>query len=233
VSSASTRWRSVTAAVISRAAGQLSRHATYLRTTLRVSHEGNDILGIPKDARVPKPDAVVHWRSNSVDDNGDLECSGEGDPEEVQNVDVTPPSRCSGSRGDLAGKKSKLEEPQEAAGGIQSEPGEFDGRGRSFWATTPNAAMGLAPWPWDFLAQQGPAPVVPLSIHAVGRPRLNIQAALGERVNCVQLRAAQAWGVGPAEFLLALTGVLLDPSAPLVHYLNRGAILEAVAPGPR
>jgi len=54
--------------------------------------------------------------------------------------------------------------------------------GQSFWTMAPNASLGLAPWPLEFLAEQGPAPVVPLGIHAAGRPRLNAQAALSELV---------------------------------------------------
>ena len=81
-----------------------------------------------------------------------------------------------------------------------------------------------------FPCSAGARACVPLSIHAVGRPRLNIHAALAERVSCVQLRVAQAWGVVLDEFLLALTGVLLDPSAPLVHYLNRGGYLGGRCP---
>jgi hypothetical protein len=102
------------------------------------------------------------------------------------------------------------------------------------WGVAPNASLGLAPWPREFLEQQGPAPVVPLSIHAAGRARLNIQVALSELVGVIQLQAAATWGVPPSEFCLSLRdGALMDPNMALVHYVNGASALEAVAPGPR
>ena len=79
---------------------------------------------------------------------------------------------------------------------------------------------------------QGTAPVVVLSIHAAGRPRLNTQVSLCKLVGHVQLHAAALKGVASAEFRLALGGTLMEPEAPLIHYLNAGGALEAVAPGP-
>ena len=43
-------------------------------------------------------------------------------------------------------------------------------------------------------------------------------------------KAAAAWGVAPAEFSFTVPGVIMDPFAPLVHYVTGGAVLEAVAP---
>ena len=123
----------------------------------------------------------------------------------------------------------------EAAAGdvVVEEAGRTEGASSGFWGTAPNASLGLAPWPPEFLAQQGPAPVVPLGLHAAGRPRISMQAALSELVGAVQLQAAVSWGVAPTEFRLALRGVALDPGFPLFHYFNGGAVLEPVAPGPR
>ena len=64
-------------------------------------------------------------------------------------------------------------------------------------------------------------------------PRLNTHAALSEPVGNIQLQAAAAWGVAPAEFSFTVAGLIMDPSAPLVPYVTGGAVLEAVAPGPR
>ena len=75
--------------------------------------------------------------------------------------------------------------------------------------------------------------MVPLSIHAAGRPRLNLQAPLSELVTNVRLHAAATWGVAPSEFYLSLRGVIMNLDVPLVHYLTGGSVLEAVAPGPR
>lgn len=133
-----------------------------------------------------------------------------------------------------AGEDKAMADPEEVAAAGAVGAGRAEGApAASFWRTAPNASLGLAPWPPEFLAQQGAAPVVPLGLHAAGRPRLSTQAALSELVGAVQLQAAAAWGVSPTEFRLALRGAPLDPGVPLVHYINGGAVLEAVAPGPR
>ena len=63
---------------------------------------------------------------------------------------------------------------------------------QDFWSTAPNGPLGLALWPLEFIAVQGPTPVVVLSIHAAGRQRLHTQVSLSELVGRVQLHAAAA-----------------------------------------
>ena len=138
-----------------------------------------------------------------------------------------------GGDGMIDGEDKAIAEDGAAGDAEVEEAGSTEGASSGLWGTAPNASLGLAPWPPEFLAQQGPAPVVPLGLHAAGRPRITMQVALSELVGAVQLQAAVSWGVAPTEFRLALRGVVLDPGFPLVHYFNAGAVLEAVAPGPR
>ena len=75
-------WRSISAAVVSRAAGQLARHAAVLSSLPAPSSAGCDTLGISSGASAHQPGAAASvWRMQA--DNEMADDSEQNDVEEI------------------------------------------------------------------------------------------------------------------------------------------------------
>ena len=93
-------WKSASAAIISRAAGQLARHSAMLCPLPVPSSAGCDTLGIPSGASARQPGAAV-WMSQAVDDEmaedadqNDLEDNLVGDDTADTSADQSEEAGC-------------------------------------------------------------------------------------------------------------------------------------------
>ena len=102
--------------------------------------------------------------------------------------------------------------------------------GATFWSLTPNGALGLEPWPTDFVAKQGPLPVVTLTAHFPGRQRAVLSARLTEPVGALHLRLAREWAVDPEEFELRGAAGVWRGDVALLLYSN--GEVQAACKGP-
>jgi hypothetical protein len=104
--------------------------------------------------------------------------------------------------------------------------------GATFWTLAPNGALGLAPWPADFVQMQGPPPQVKLTAHFPGRQRAVLSARLTDLVAALHERLAREWAVDPAEFELRGAAGVWRGDVALLHYVNGDAEVQAAGRGP-
>jgi hypothetical protein len=217
-------WRAVSTAVLSRAAVHLVRHQ-YAGIGEETAAEGEE--WVAEDQADLLQEELVERGEQASAANGAIGILGISRGGPAHQPDAADPEQPSEVIPDGVDQVMAGEAGEPGSGGTAS------GAGQRFWSTTPNSTLGLAPWPQEVLLAQVLAPVVPLCLHSAGRARLNTHAALSMLIAEVHLQAAAAWGVAAGKFQLTFRGVLLDPTAPLFHYTNEGAVLEAVALGPR
>ena len=99
--------------------------------------------------------------------------------------------------------------------------------GTTFWALVPNGALGLAPWPAEFVEKQGPPPEVRLTAHFPGRQRVVLPVRLSVTVAAVHERLARDWGVNPGEFELCGPAGVWRGDVALLHYANGDVEVQA------